>query len=99
MIKKTFIEKLAKTLNTSKADAERKANAVFETISKLLAQDDELLWPKFGRFSVTHKAARSGRNPATGKPLKIAAKAVPTFKAATQLKQLVAKKVKAKPKA
>lgn len=98
MLKKEFIENLAKTLETSKADAEKKADAVFETISKLLAQDDELLWPGFGRFSVTHKAARTGRNPAMGKPLKIAAKAVPAFKAATQLKQLVAKKVKAKPK-
>lgn len=99
MLKKEFIEKLADALETTKADAEKKADAVFEAIVQLLLQDDDILWPGFGRFSVTHKAARTGRNPATGKSLKIAAKAVPTFKVATQLKERVKKKVKAKPKA
>ena len=98
MLKKEFIEKLANTLDSTKADAERLAEAVFETISQILVKDDEITWPGFGRFTVTHKAARTGRNPATGKTIKIAAKAVPTFKAATQLKEQVAKKVKAKPK-
>jgi len=98
MLKKEFIDKLADKLDSTKANAERIAETVFETISQILIKDDEITWPGFGRFTVTHKAARAGRNPATGKVIKIAAKAVPTFKATTQLKEQVAKKVKAKPK-
>lgn len=99
MVKKAFVEALAKVFNTSNIDAEQKAEAMFGLISDVLGRNGEVTWPGFGRFTVTHKAARMGRNPATGKPLKIAAKAVPTFKAGIALKELVAKKVKAKPKA
>jgi DNA-binding protein HU-beta len=99
MRKKAFIDQLAQTLNTSKSDAEKKVDTVFKAVSEVLAKNDEISWSGFGRFAVTHKAARMGRNPATGKPIKIAARAVPTFKAATALKRMVAKKVKPKPKA
>jgi nucleoid DNA-binding protein len=73
MQKSEFIETLSKTLDTSKAHAEKYFNTLFEHIGKLLSEGDELMVPGFGRFTIVHKAARIGRNPQGGAEIKISA--------------------------
>jgi DNA-binding protein HU-beta len=94
MQKKEFIEKLAAAMDCSKAEAVKFFNALFEQLGLVLQAGDGLMVPGFGRFTVVHKPARIGRNPQTGGEINIAAKAVPVFRPATQLKEKVAKKVK-----
>jgi DNA-binding protein HU-beta len=97
MQKKEFIEKLASSIDCSKAEAERYFNTLFNQMGLLLQADDDLMVPGFGRFTVIHKAARLGHNPQTGSEIKIPAKAVPVFRPASQLKEKVAN-VKSKKK-
>ncbi len=60
--------------------------AVFEAISKELAGGGEVSIAGFGKFSVSHRAARQGRNPATGATIQIAASKAAKFSAASALK-------------
>jgi DNA-binding protein HU-beta len=61
-------------------------NALVTTIHDTLRAGDELSIADLGKFSVADKAARTGRNPATGEAIKIAAKKSPKFSAAKALK-------------
>ena len=69
----------------TKADSGRALDATIEAISKALKKGDRLSLVGFGSFSVAKRAARLGRNPQTGKEIKIAAKKVVKFKAGTEL--------------
>ncbi len=62
---------------------------VFDSIKDALAKGEKVSLVGFGSFSVKERKAREGRNPRTGKPLKIAAKTVPVFKAGKALKDAV----------
>lgn len=89
MQKKEFIDKLAEKLGSTKADAEKNLNAVFELISEVMSKKEEFMMPGFGKFATRDNPARKGRNPGTGKEIDIAAKTVPTFKPAAQLKLIL----------
>ena len=89
MQKKEFIEKLAQKLESTKAEAEKNLNAVFELISALMSQKEEFMVPGFGKFATRDNPTRKGRNPSTGKEISIATKTVPTFKPAASLKLLL----------
>jgi len=65
---------------------------VLDTIAASLKKGDKVTLIGFGTFSVVKRAARTGRNPQTGKALKIKAKKVPKFVAGTKLKTAVAAK-------
>jgi len=73
---------------TKKKAAEAVA-AVLDGIKDALARGEKVQLIGFGSFSVKKRAAREGRNPRTGKPLKIAAKNVPVFKPGDALKSAV----------
>ena len=88
MNKEELITEIAKTTCT-KAEAGKALNAVIEAIKKALKKGDKVTLIGFGTFSVTKRAARTGRNPQTGKPIKIAAKKVPKFTAGKTLKDFV----------
>ena len=60
--------------------------ALAETIAAALKGGDKVTWTGFGTFAVTKRAARKGRNPATGKAIKIKASRSPRFKAGKTLK-------------
>ncbi len=94
MQKKEFIEKLAEKLESSKSDAEKSLNAVFELITEVMSQGDEFAMTGFGKFASKDKVERKGRNPGTGAEITIAAKTSPVFKAAIQLKNAVNQKGK-----
>lgn len=90
MNKGDLIEAVAKVV-CSKKEAEAAVNCVGESIAKALKNGDKVTLIGFGTFSVVKRAARIGRNPQTGKALKIKAKKVPKFVAGKKLKETVAK--------
>ena len=85
MNKGDLIEAIANGSDLTKADAGRALDATLEAISKTLKKGDKVTLPGFGTFSVTKRAARMGRNPATGEAIKIKAKKVAKFKASKEL--------------
>lgn len=85
MNKAELIEAIASSSKLSKADAGRALDATVETINKALKKGDRIGLVGFGSFSVAKRAARVGRNPQTGKEIKIAAKKVVKFKAGADL--------------
>lgn len=89
MNKGDLIAELAKVTCTKK-EAETVINCVFSTITKALKKDDTLTLVGFGTFKVSKRKARIGRNPQTGKEIKIKAKKVPKFVAGKGLKDAVA---------
>jgi nucleoid DNA-binding protein len=63
------------------------AELVFDTIKTAIKQEEQFRFPGFGTFNLKSRPARTGRNPQTGKPLKIKASKTVTFRPATQLKE------------
>ena len=73
----------------SKRKAEDAVSCVFDTITKALKKGQAMTLVGFGTFSVGKRKARVGRNPQTGKEIKIPAKKVPKFSAGKALKSAV----------
>jgi DNA-binding protein HU-beta len=88
MNKEDLVNVVAKT-TCSKVEAANVVNAVLDAIKKGLKKGGKVTLVGFGTFSVSKRAARTGRNPQTGKPIKIAAKKVPKFTAGKALKDAV----------
>lgn len=85
MNKGDLIDSIATHAKMSKADASRALEATIESIEKSLKKGDRIALVGFGSFTISKRAARTGRNPQTGKEIKIAAKKVVKFKAGTEL--------------
>ena len=92
MNKSELIETISKKAELSKKDAEAALNAFTDVVGKALKKGDKVQLVGFGTFEVAKRAARKGRNPQTGKEIKIAASKAPKFKAGKALKDLVNKK-------
>jgi DNA-binding protein HU-beta len=88
MNKVELINEVAKA-TCSKAEAGKAIDAFLGAVKKALKKGDKVSLIGFGTFSVAKRAARKGRNPQTGAPLKIAAKKVPKFTAGKALKDAV----------
>ncbi|MDE2344104.1 MAG: HU family DNA-binding protein [Betaproteobacteria bacterium] len=97
MNKSELIDAIAKDADLSKAAAERALSATIDAVVKAVAKGDTVTLVGFGTFKSSKRAARTGRNPQTGKELKIAATTVPRFTAGASFKAAVAGK-KAKKK-
>jgi len=89
MNKTELIEAVAKEANISKADAGKAVNALTAAVTGALKKDDSVTLIGFGTFKVSKRAARTGRNPQTGKEIKIAARKSPGFSAGKALKEAV----------
>jgi DNA-binding protein HU-beta len=89
MTKGELIASIGKEAKISKASAEKAVNAFTNTVMKALKKGDKLALTGFGTFSVAKRKARSGRNPKTGKEIKIPARRVAKFKAGNLLKSAV----------
>ena len=89
MNRKELIDALATKTDNSKADAERNIAALLEIITSTLKKGDNVALVGFGTFEVRKRAARVGRNPATGAELKIKASKAPAFKPGATLKAAV----------
>jgi len=86
--KKDLIEAVAKVVSTKKEAADA-VDTLIKTITTALKKGDSVMLVGFGTFKVTKRGARKGRNPQTGKEIKIPAKKVPVFKAGAALKKAV----------
>jgi DNA-binding protein HU-beta len=80
---------VAEKAGLSKADAGSAVSAVLDTITEALAKGDKIALVGFGNFEVSERAAREGRNPATGETIQIAASKAVKFKAGKALKDSV----------
>jgi DNA-binding protein HU-beta len=97
MNKSELIEATAKSADISKAAAERALSAIIDAVVKTVSKGDVVTLVGFGTFKSAKRAARTGKNPKTGEPLKIAATTVPKFTAGAGFKAAVSGK-KAKKK-
>ncbi|HTW11187.1 MAG TPA: HU family DNA-binding protein [Solirubrobacteraceae bacterium] len=89
MTKTEFIDEVAERAGLSKKDASAAVDAVLETIEGALKRGSDVTFSGFGKFSVSARSAREGRNPATGEKIQIAASKVPKFSAGAALKKAV----------
>lgn len=80
MNKADLIAAIAKASKLSKADSERALNATIDAIKGAVKKSQRVGIIGFGSFSVAQRKARTGRNPRTGKEIKIPAKKVVKFK-------------------
>ena len=91
MNKSELVAAVAEKTGLSKAATERVIQSFTQSVQESLAKGDDVTLIGFGTFTVRERAARSGRNPQTGKEIKIKASKVPAFKAGKGLKDAVAK--------
>lgn len=89
MNKSELIDAIAADAELSKADAGRALDGMINAISKTLKKGDTVSLVGFGTFSVKKRAARTGRNPATGETIKIKASKTPAFKAGKGFKDAI----------
>lgn len=89
--KNDLIAQVASSSGLSKSDAGKALDAVLDSITSALASGDEVRIIGFGTFSVSNRAATTGRNPRTGEVIQIAASKQPKFKAGSPLKDAVNK--------
>ncbi len=92
MNKSDLAQQVAQETDLSQAQAAAAVDAIFGgdgIIASALADSDAVTIAGFGKFEARERAAREGRNPATGESVMIAAKTVPAFKAARALRDHV----------
>ena len=92
MNKTELVANVAEKAGLTKKDAEKAVNALFSSIEEALVKKDKVQMIGFGTFEVKERAARTGRNPQTGKEIEIPASLNPVFKAGKALKEAVNKK-------
>ena len=89
MNKTELINQIAESTEISKKEAGDVLQSFIMAITDALEKGDKLQLIGFGTFSVTNRAARNGRNPQTGKAIKIPAKKVVKFKVGEKLSEAV----------
>ena len=89
MNKTELIAAIAEQAEISKKDSEKALKAFIDVITDQLKKGDKVQLVGFGTFEVSERAAREGRNPQTGKTMKIAACKAPKFKAGKALKDAI----------
>jgi len=87
MKKAELIDAVATKSELTKQDTKKAVDALFETISNTLANEEKIQLIGFGTFEVRERAARTGRNPQTGEEMTIPASKVPAFKPGKELKE------------
>jgi DNA-binding protein HU-beta len=86
MNKADLIEAVAKNTRLTKVDVELTINAVLDTVKKHVKKGEDVTLIGFGTFTRSKRKARAGRNPQTGKEIKIPAMVVPKFRAGREFK-------------
>ncbi len=85
MNKAELVAQLAEDAGVTKTQANAALDSFVDTVTKALKKGDKVTLVGFGTFSVSKRAARTGRNPQTGETIKIKAKKVARFKAGKEL--------------
>ncbi len=89
MTKSEFVDQVADRAGLSRRDAQEAVDAFLDTVEDALSRGSDVSFSGFGKFSVSNRSAREGRNPATGEKIRIAASKVPKFTAGAGLKKAV----------
>jgi DNA-binding protein HU-beta len=89
MNKGELVDAIAIKAEITKKDAETILSAAIDSIMEAVAAGDKVTLVGFGSFEPRARAARDGRNPQTGKTIKIPATTVPAFSAGKQFKDMV----------
>lgn len=89
MNKSQLIDEIAEAASITKADAETCLNAALDAIKKAVKKGDDVTLIGFGTFTKTKRKARMGRNPQTGKEIKIPAMNLPKFRPGKEFKNAV----------
>lgn len=89
MTKKELVEKVAKKSSLTKRAATDAVDATFNLIKDALVKGEKVVVTGFGTFLIRSRAARRGRNPATGETIQIPSKKTPGFTAGKTLKRLI----------
>jgi DNA-binding protein HU-beta len=87
--KDELVRDVAERSGLGVGDAKRALEATLSAIEEQMGEGNEVRLTGFGKFSVSQRSARMGRNPRTGETMQIAAKAVPKFSAGAELKKAV----------
>ena len=89
MNKTELVAAMAEQAGISKKDAEKALKAFTDVVAEELKNDGKVQLVGFGTFEVSERAARTGRNPQTGKEMTIPASKAPKFKAGKALKDML----------
>lgn len=89
MNKAELVAAMADQADLSKKDAEKALKAFTDIVAEELKKGEKIQLVGFGTFEVSERAAREGRNPQSGEPMKIPASKAPKFKAGKALKDMV----------
>ena len=89
MNKEELVQEIAKKAKVTQKEAAEILNGFVETVQKSVSKGEKVTLVGLGTFEARKRAARTGRNPQTGKEIKIAAKTVPAFSAGKKFKELV----------
>lgn len=89
MNKTELVAAMAEKAEISKKDAEKALKAFTDVVADEMKKGGKVQLVGFGTFEVSERAAREGRNPQTGKAMKIAASKAPKFKAGKALKDML----------
>ncbi len=89
MNKEELVKEIAQKAKVSQKSANEVVASLLETIQKTVSKGKKVTLVGFGSFEARKRAARTGRNPQTGKEIKIAAKTVPAFTAGKKFKEMV----------
>jgi integration host factor subunit alpha len=87
LTKEAITKSVFERLDLSKTASDKAVDATFEIIKKTLESGEDVLISGFGKFCVTDKGKRRGRNPATGEDLMLAERRVVTFKCSTLIRR------------
>ena len=88
MNKGDLVGKIAKDAGITKSKSEAAFNSLIKSVTDSLKKNQKVTIVGFGTFSVAKRKARMGRNPQTGKPIKIAAHKIPKFSPGSDLKKV-----------
>ncbi|QCR30529.1 HU family DNA-binding protein [Priestia megaterium] len=89
MNKTQLVDAVATKSELTKQDSKKAVEALFETISNTLAQEEKIQLVGFGSFEIRERAERTGHNPQTGEEMTIPASKAPAFKPGKELKEAV----------
>ena len=89
MTKQDLVTAIANDAQIKRTEAEKALGALIDSVTKALKKEGKLTLTGFGTFTVAKRKARTGRNPATGEPLKIKASKSVRFKPGKTLKDSI----------
>ena len=91
MNKEELVQEVSKKAKATQKEVAEILTVFMETVEKTVSKGKKVTLVGFGTFEARKRAARVGRNPQTGKEIKIPAKTVPVFSAGKKFKEIVNK--------